>query len=243
MQTAANPRNVISFVESKVEGQEAQEKFINRISRAWLRAIDEQKMELRPFKRDMPLNDLEFEFLNSKYGLDSETIVEKKAKNITIEQITTPPIIEKVKDEMPVKDVRPKAPIKAKADSVKWKMPPVLDCINYAEMLAATIGLGIMFNWVGIVFSLITNAFFFDSMRTVKKANSWQSAQFALFVCFVLSCVYAFVHFNTAMKSIDEAVQFDKFWVSVTAAVILSGISWAAIRQSYLKKNEEVSND
>lgn len=241
----SEPMTPLVFARERVSDEEL-DKFLDRIGRVWRYNID-QGAELRPFNRHLHLNSLEIQFMQSKWGADATMPSESQPKakkdsdkqKTTIESTTQQPITV----SEPSKEMKTKATTKPPSQQAKGQFKiTVLDLINYAEMLAATCGLVIMFNWVGFVFSLITNAFYFDSMRTVKKATSWQSAQFALFICFILSVVYAFIHYNTAMKTIDDNIQFDKFYVAVTAAAILSGISWAAIRQSFLKKNEEVDN-
>ena len=244
----SKPMTPIDFARERTTEDDL-DAYIGRINRVWRYAI-EQGAELRPFSRYLELNSFEIQFLMSKYSdipSESEPAAVSKAKltekaldkqKTTTE--TTPP--KTFATAEPSKEMKTKPTAKPNPQPTQWALPTVLDLINYGEMIAAAVGLWLMFNWAGLVFSLITNAFYFDAMRTVKKATSWDSAQFALFVVFILSTVYAFVHFNTAMKTISQDTQFDKFTVAVTAAIILSGISWAAMRQSFLKKNEEVDN-
>ncbi len=113
----------------------------------------------------------------------------------------------------------------------------VLELINYGEIAVAVVGACIMFQWVGAVIAFPAVLFYYDAMRTVKKANSWDSAQFAILVCGILSLAFGFVHYNTALKYNDSDA-YDKSVVACFAAVILSGISVAALWQNYLKKNE-----
>lgn len=236
----SEPMTPFAFARERVSEEELN-KFLDRMGRVWRYAM-QQGAELRPFDRYLQLNSFEIQFLLSKYEdaeMPSESQPKPKTQNREKQKTTIEPTPITVNEPTP-KEVKSK---KQPMPQPKRNMPTVLDLINYAEMLAATIGLCLIFNWVGFVFSLITNAFYFDAMRTVKKAEAWESAQFALFICLILSCVYAFVHFNTAYKMIDENIQFDRSWVAVTAAIILSGISLAALRQSFLKKNEEVEND
>jgi succinate dehydrogenase hydrophobic anchor subunit len=239
MQNSSKPLTPLSFAQSRA-GDEELNMFIDRIGRVWRYAL-QQGQPLRTFSRSLELNEVETQWLLDKYSdtsipSESEQKAPKKevrAKQKTTIEPTPLPIIEEMIQEESTPSV---------ARNETWKMPTVLDFINYAEMIAAAVGLFLMFSWVGLVFSLITNAFYYDAMRTVKNAHSWNSAQFALFISLILSCVYAFVHYNTAMKTISEDTQFDRVTVSIIAAAILSGISWASMRQSFLKKNEEVEN-
>jgi len=121
----------------------------------------------------------------------------------------------------------------------KAKLPTVLDLINYSEMIVVTWGLYVLFGKSGLIASLPANFFYYDTMRTVKAAKSWDSANFARMVIFFLSAIFVFIHFNTFSKTITST-DFNPFWVSVVGAVALSGISWAAINQSFLKKEDGV---
>ena len=113
----------------------------------------------------------------------------------------------------------------------------VLELINYGEIAVAVVGACIMFQWVGAVIAFPAVLFYYDAMRTVKKASSWDSAQFAIFVCGVLSFAFGFIHYNTALRYNDSDA-YPKWIVAIVAAMILSGISVAALWQNYLKKNE-----
>lgn len=115
----------------------------------------------------------------------------------------------------------------------------ILEVINYFEILGAIVGAGIMFHAVGVVLGIPAALFYYDSMNTVKKASSWESSKFAIFVCGVLSVAFAFIHYNSAL-TYNTSDAYPKPTVATVAAIISSGVSVAALFQNYLKKNENV---
>jgi hypothetical protein len=115
----------------------------------------------------------------------------------------------------------------------------VLEIINYGEIAAAVVGAVIMFKIVGLVLAFPAALWYYDSMKTVKLSSSWASSKFAIFSCVVLSFAFGFVHYNTALKYNDSDA-YPKWAVAIVAALILSGISVAALWQNYLKKEENL---
>lgn len=130
---------------------------------------------------------------------------------------------------------------KAQLLKLAWrlKIPSRLDLINYAEIGLSSFGLYVMLGSIGLFVAVIANAFYYDAQKTVKNADAWDSASFALFITFILSLCYSVVHFNTFMVWIENIeIQYSKWWVSFAASVLVSGISFAALWQSRNKTTD-----
>jgi hypothetical protein len=129
--------------------------------------------------------------------------------------------------------------LKAELTKQAWrlKIPTRLDLINYTEMGLASYGLWVMLGAAGFLLSILANAFYFDSQKTLKNQDAWESASFALFITFALSIGFGFVHFNTFMQTLTD-IQYNKFWTSSTLAVTVSGLSFAALWQSRNKTTD-----
>lgn len=171
--------------------------------------------------------------LTSQYQKD----LAEAALNLLNAQKTMGELSQKLVDQQTAHETELKPYLQQETE--RKKKVTVLELINYGEIVAALVGAVIMFKWVGAIIGFPAALFYYDAMRTVKKADSWQSAQFAMFVCVVLSVAFGFIHYNTALRNTDSEV-YDKSYIAFCAAVILSGISVAALRQAYLKKEDGI---
>jgi hypothetical protein len=129
--------------------------------------------------------------------------------------------------------------LKGELSKLAWrlKIPTRLDLINYTEMGLASYGLWVMLGVSGFLLSILANAFYFDSQKTLKNVDAWEAASFGLFITFALSVGFGFVHFNTFMQTLTD-IQYNKWWTSVIIAVTVSGLSFAALWQSRNKTTD-----
>lgn len=118
----------------------------------------------------------------------------------------------------------------------------LLDVINYAEMLLASVGAWVLAGIPGFIVSLMTNAFYYEAVKTVKQSESWHASDWALLVTLLLGVVYGFLHFNT-FSEIRMETQYDQTTVAICIAVIVSSIAWASLMFSKLKTKDRNEKD
>ena len=117
----------------------------------------------------------------------------------------------------------------------------LLDFINYFEIAAAFTGFCLLFDWVGVAPGLICAAFYAHSMAVLKRPGAWESAMLARGVCFVIAGVFGWVHFQTLAWALAEYRPdiAGAFWVALSGAALLSGISLMALYQSQNVKTDK----
>lgn len=117
----------------------------------------------------------------------------------------------------------------------------LLDFINYFEIAAAFAGFCLLFDWVGVAPGLICAAFYAHSMAVLKRPGAWESAMLARGVCFVIAGVFGWVHFQTLAWALAEYRPDIEgaFWVALSGAALLSGISLMALYQSQNVKTDK----
>jgi hypothetical protein len=113
----------------------------------------------------------------------------------------------------------------------------ILDLINYTEMAFASYGGWVMAKEAGLMVTVMTNAFYYVAVHTVKDGEKWNSSQWALVVTFFISILYAAIHYNTFTK-LNLNTDYDQVFVSGLAAVVVTGIAWASLVFSKLKTQD-----
>lgn len=110
----------------------------------------------------------------------------------------------------------------------------LLDAINYAEMCAAFVGFVLLFQWLGVLPACMCVGFYAHAMAVMRRPGAWNSASLAQWVCFVLSAVFGWVHFQTFSFALTEfRPDIDgRFWICLCGAALLSGVSLMALYQA-----------
>lgn len=117
----------------------------------------------------------------------------------------------------------------------------LLDAINYVEIGGALAGFYLLFGWIGALPGLICAAFYAHSMAVLKRPGAWESALLARGVCFIIAAVFGWVHFQTLAWALSEYRPDigGAFWVALSGAALLSGISLMALYQSQNVKTDK----